>query len=381
MESNVKNKHVLRLETLQELSQYLRPESRLDLKLIALQDGLLSITGSAEGRELLLKLPDLLTQLIALTQDSSAPVSKDAALSIINITAEEAGTNAFLVISETFTQSPDQKYDYNLIQVCLRFIMDKESPLADPCCMILSNMTRPSHLVDRVITLIEKSGHTWDSIVAAFTAKQYNKTGAKLHYLGPVFSNLSQSSRVRRYLMDRDRSVIQRLLPFTEYADSIVRRGGIVGTLKNCCFDVENHEWLLTPEVDILSYLLLPLAGPEEFSDEENDKLPINLQYLPETKTREPDLDIRIILLEALAQLCATKQGRQILREQNAYVILREYHKWEKNRNALLACENVVDILIKTEEEIGLDNLKDVEVPAEYTEKFHRMDEDFINST
>lgn len=76
--------------------------------------------------------------------------------------------------------------------------MDKESILADPCCMILSNMTRSLHLVDRIITLFENSGYTWDSIVAAFTAKQYNNVGAKLHYLGPVFSNLSQSPRVRR---------------------------------------------------------------------------------------------------------------------------------------------------------------------------------------
>nr|XP_031831920.1 protein HGH1 homolog [Nomia melanderi] len=367
------------MESLQEICQFLRPETRLDLKAIALQH-VLGVTGSAEGRELLLKFPESLTDLIALTQDSSTSISKNAALALINITADEAGTNAFLVISEMTKQNPGVKYNYNLIHVCIRFIMDKESILSDPCCMILSNMTRPLHLVDRVITLIEESGYTWDSIVAAFTAMQYNNAGAKLHYLGPVFSNISQSSRVRRYLMDRDRSVIQRLLPFTEYADSIIRRGGIVGTLRNCCFDVENHEWLLSPEIDILSYLLLPLAGPEEFDDEDNDKLPINLQYLPETKTREPDIDIRIMLLEALAQLCATKQGRQVLREKNTYAILREYHKWEKNKNALLACENVVDILIRTEEEIGLDNLKDVEVPHEYTEKFHQMDKDFINS-
>lgn len=76
--------------------------------------------------------------------------------------------------------------------------MDKSSTLADPCCMILSNMTRSLYLVDRIITLIEQSGYSWDAIVTAFTAKQYNTTGAKLHYLGPVFSNLSQSSHVRR---------------------------------------------------------------------------------------------------------------------------------------------------------------------------------------
>lgn len=92
--------------------------------------------------------------------------------------------------------------------------------------------------------------------------------------------------------MDPGHCIIQRLLPFTEHPDTI-RRGGIVGTLKNCTFDTRRHEWLLSPEVDLLPYLLLPLAGPEEFDDEDNDKLPCSLQYLPETKTREPDPDIR----------------------------------------------------------------------------------------
>jgi hypothetical protein len=55
--------------------------------------------------------------------------------------------------------------------------------------------------------------------------------------------------------------------------------------------------------VDILPHLLLPLAGPEEFTDDEMDKLPLELQYLPEDKVREPDPDIRKMLLEALAQV------------------------------------------------------------------------------
>lgn len=53
------------------------------------------------------------------------------------------------------------------------------------------------------------------------------------------------------------------------------------------------------------------------------------------------------MLLEALNQLCATKVGREILREKNTYVILRELHKWENDKKCSLACENVVDILIK----------------------------------
>jgi len=35
-------------------------------------------------------------------------------------------------------------------------------------------------------------------------------------------------------------------------------------------------------------------------------------------------------------------------------------------------------ICYRTEEEIGLNNLKEVEVPPEYMEEFHEMDKNFI---
>ena len=75
-------------------------------------------------------------------------------------------------------------------------------------------------------------------------------------------------------------SLLGRLLPFTEYLGSTVRRGGAIGSIRNCCFDVSIHEMLLT-KMDILSRLLLPLAGPtpENFDDEEIEKLPIGMCY------------------------------------------------------------------------------------------------------
>lgn len=53
----------------------------------------------------------------------------------------------------------------------------------------------------------------------------------------------------------------------------------ISGLLKNICFDSNRHSWLLMNEdVDVLSYILLPLAGPEEYTAEENDMFPTDLQ-------------------------------------------------------------------------------------------------------
>jgi len=97
-----------------------------------------------------------------------------------------------------------------------------------------------------------------------------------------------------RCLMNRDHNIIQSLLPWIE-SKHLIRKGGIIGTLKNCTFELEDHEWLLSPQVDLLPSLLLPLAGPEKFDDEDNAKLPIKLQHLPKMKMRESDSQIRCI--------------------------------------------------------------------------------------
>ncbi|NXX77914.1 HGH1 protein, partial [Urocolius indicus] len=55
--------------------------------------------------------------------------------------------------------------------------------------------------------------------------------------LGPLLCNLSQLPEGRRELLDRSRCSVQRLLPFTQYKDSVAHRRGIVGALRNCCFE------------------------------------------------------------------------------------------------------------------------------------------------
>jgi len=62
----------------------------------------------------------------------------------------------------------------------------------------------------------------------------------------------------------------------------------------------DSHEWLLNEQVDILPRLLLPLAGPEEFDEDDMEKLPVDLQYLEPDKKREPIANIRCMLVEAI---------------------------------------------------------------------------------
>ena len=62
--------------------------------------------------------------------------------------------------------------------------------------------------------------------------------------------------------------------------------------------------------MDILPRLLLPLAGPEEFDEEDTAKLPVDLQYLEADKKREADPDVRKMLLESINQVRYSSNNR-----------------------------------------------------------------------
>lgn len=324
------------------------------------------LTATTEGQKLLHQCPDIINALRKLTEDSSETVAKESLLCLVNLSAEEAGAS-FLM--QTIP---------NLVELCAERILDENSSLADPWAMLLSNTSRPEKLAAQVFDRIENS---IDRLVNAFTRIDYNTKKCHLNYLGPIFSNIAQVAKGRDFFCRPKSDILSRILPFVHYEHSVVRLGGSVGLLKNICFDSSRHEYLLE-QIDVLPIILLPLTGPEAYSDEENDRLPIELQYLGPDKKREADPDIRKMLLESLAQLCATRKAREFLRSKGTYEVLRELHKFECTEDGdpsvLLACENVVDILIRTEDEIGEDNLKSLDIPNDVLDKFNTMDSNLV---
>lgn len=54
------------------------------------------------------------------------------------------------------------------------------------------------------------------------------------------------------------------------------------------------------------------------------------------------------------------------MRDKNAYVILREYHHWEKDEEAKNTCLNLIEILIANEPQEGMENLKEVVIPEKF---------------
>lgn len=341
-----------------ELLSFLKVDVRPDVKDQAVEY-ILGLSSHRDGCRYLQSNPNFVTALVDLASDPSIAIVKNCYHVLINLSADET-LHQVLVTKAS------------VLPLLLKNLVDPEHPFSDRICTILTNLTRHEKTCRTVFKVLQEEVGL-AQLVEMFCTEGYNKK-VSLHYLGPLLSNLTQLPEARNYIVDKDRCVIQRLLPYTQYEASTVRRGGVVGTLRNCCFDYAHHAWLLSDAVDILPFLLLPLAGPEELTDEENEGLPVDLQYLPEDKKREEDPDIRKMLLETLLLLTATKVGRQTLKKKNVYPIMRAFHCWEKEPHVVLACEKLVQVLIGDEPEQGMENLMEVNIPEEVEEKLREAD-------
>nr|XP_056710565.1 protein HGH1 homolog [Euleptes europaea] len=339
-----------------ELLAFLGPEARGDLRSHAAR-GLLALSGDAAGRQLLASRPDWAAALAASAGDPCAAVARDACRALVNLAAEPAARAALTPA----------------LPALLRRLLGPADPLADLACAALANLARQPAAGRDLLAALQREAGGLAPLLDAL-CRHASPGRPPLHGLGPLLANLSQLPEARHFLLDRARCAVQRLLPYTQYADSALLRGGVVGTLRNCCFDYGHHEWLLSDQVDVLPFLLLPLAGPEEFPEDEMERLPVDLQYLPPEKQREPDPDIRKMLLEAILLLTATKPGRQVVRQRGTYFILRELHKWEVDPGVRTACEKLIQVLIGDEPEAGMENLLEVEIPAEVEEQLQRLD-------
>ena len=80
-------------------------------------------------------------------------------------------------------------------------------------------------------------------------------------------------------------------------------------------------------------------------------------------------------------QLCSTRFGRVFLQSKQTYLVMREYHKWETDKEVSLACQKLIHTLISDEPQEGMENLHEVELPEGFTLSQPISVGNFIGST
>lgn len=201
---------------------------------------------------------------------------------------------------------------------------------------------------------------------------------------------------------------VARIMVYTEHPD-LIRRGGVISSLKNILFIKSAHTLLIAPpavgtrqhsqdamlagalratsrppsSIDILPYLLLPLCDGQELSKldmEDQEMLPEECQLLDESKKRERDPALRLMMVESLLLLCTGLYGRQCLRERGAYIVVREAHLQEGNDKITEAVVRLVNILQRDESESSVNDEADQQedVGAEDVAEAEEDDEDLV---
>lgn len=140
------------------------------------------LTGTPEGRQLLINTSSVIKNLCHLLDDPQKSVATDASLALVNLSADE-DIVPYLIAG-----------DVDVVGIMLGIISNPEHELADPACMLLSNITRipkgSKHVLQKMLPDMNK-------YIDIFCKDKYNKKGARLHYLASVISNLSQIKPMR----------------------------------------------------------------------------------------------------------------------------------------------------------------------------------------
>ncbi|KAF8605988.1 DUF383-domain-containing protein [Ceratobasidium sp. AG-I] len=331
------------------------------------------------------KEPECLRDLKLLCRDQPA-IAHDAFRALVNL------SDSTLVVP--FLSEPQ------FLEFIVAYILNPGSLLADLATMVLSNITVNPNAIQTLLSLnirldgdhpvasrsatspvpTSSSGPSReagaiallmdafvDAAVIPGEPKQERKRKADLHFLASVFANITVTPTGRLSLLTiRDKTrefLVSKILSFTEHPDTI-RRGGVASTLKNCAFHAPAHMAMLNPEdemvsilpdtslgkgMNLLSFLLLPLAGPEEFDLEDMDKLPASVQFLPDSKKREVDPFIRLTHIETLLLLCTTREAREYMRANGVYEVVQKMHETEENIPVLEHIERLVNFLKRDE--------------------------------
>lgn len=256
--------------------------------------------------------------------------------------------------------------DEEYLKFLVQSIINLKNTNADLMCILLTNLAK-NDSINKIFNFTIKhesedqkkiftSNKAIDCLMDCFVKgsdRSLNKY-ADFDYLSYFFADISRFQQGRSYFIteqEYDGIVpISKLLVFTEYYDSKIRREGVASTIKNALFDTKAHMELITNEkINLLPYILLPIAGPEEVDEEDMFNLPDELQLLPSDKKRDPVEAIICTHLESLLLLCTSREVREYLREKAVYPLIRELHKANETENITDLVDRLVQMLMRDE--------------------------------
>ncbi|KAL6969587.1 hypothetical protein U1Q18_029299 [Sarracenia purpurea var. burkii] len=295
------------------------------------------LTGSEDGLQSLANYSDIALPSLSRLLAENKEVSEPAAEALINLSQN--------------SELAAKMVSMGMIKTAMDILYKQETGITHLLVMFLVNLTQLDAGIDSLLQIGDEKmpGLYVMKLVRSFCTSSNEKNGDPFEHVGSILVNISKREAGRKLLLDPRRGLLKQVIRQFDSSNSL-RKKGVSGTLRNCCFEAENQlQNLLLISEFLWPALLLPVAGKKIYSEQDTSKMPLELgSALSIERELVNDPEVRVQALEAVYLITLQEAGRRALWSVNGPRILQVGYEDEEDPNVMEAYERVGSLLIQS---------------------------------
>ncbi|XP_012438568.1 uncharacterized protein LOC105764515 [Gossypium raimondii] len=292
------------------------------------------LTGSEDGLHSLSNYANTVLPSLSRLLSDDKEVSEPAAEALVNL-SQNAGLAAKMV-------------EMGLIKIAMDMLYKLGSSITQLLVMLLVNLTQ---LDDGISSLLQIGDDKMQGLYVMKLVRSFCRCSETsddpFDHVGSILVNISKKEEGRKMLLDPKRGLLKQIIRQFD-SSSLLRKKGVSGTIRNCCFEAENQlQNLLLISEFLWPALLLPVAGTKIYGEQDTSKMPLELGSALSID-REPvkDPEIRVQALEAIYLIALQEAGRRALWSVNGPRILQVGYEDEEDPKVMEAYEQIGSLLV-----------------------------------
>ncbi|RZC58645.1 hypothetical protein C5167_005951 [Papaver somniferum] len=293
------------------------------------------LTGSQDGVQRIIQYSNIAAPSLARLLGENKEVSVPAAEALVNLSENPK-------ISEKMDE-------IGMVNIVMDLLYKKDCVIKRLLVMILVNLTQLDAGITSLLQIGEEKveGLYVMKLVRSFCTASDEKDDPFEH-VGSILVNISKMQAGRKILMNPKRGLLKQIIRQFD-SPSLLRKKGVSGTIKNCCFEAEDQlQDLILMSEFIWPALLLPVAGKKVYSKEDLSKMPLELSSaLSIEREQIDDPEIRIQALESIYLIALQEAGRRSLWSVNGPRILEVGYEYEEDPKVMGAFEQIGSLLVE----------------------------------
>ncbi|KAK4788531.1 hypothetical protein SAY86_019850 [Trapa natans] len=238
---------------MEELVEFLSSPSHPVKK--AAVDIVRGLTGSEDGLQSLgTHAKILLPSLIRLLSENKG-VSEPAAEALVNLSQN--------------SNMAEKMVSLGVVKTTIDILYKPDSAIAKLLVMLLVNLTQTDAGIASLLQIKEEKvqGLYLMKLVRSFCRSTNDTRDDPFEHVSSILMNLSKSEEGRKIILDPKRALLKQIIRQFD-CNSPIRKKGVSGTIRNCCFEAESQlQNLLLISEFLWPVLLLPVAGNKVVSN------------------------------------------------------------------------------------------------------------------